>query len=146
MYTKHGLKSLYLKLFGTLPGLAIYMPEPWIELKPPKIGKLLWKKRGRLPEGVEVIKEGEVELTPFGKKRVHRVVERRRMAAGAKETSQLLAQMAKNQQVMGIGAIKPLGKIGGRAKRKLLGAEAASEMNRFYLGHKLPPTELGAKL
>lgn len=118
---KHGTASTYIaRTKEKLPLEKLSMGE-FMTLRPKKMGSRFWRELGGLRGGVELLSEpSKPEIIQFGRKEVRTVV--RRVAIGE-----------------GISPI-PSRKMSKRVQRKIFG------FDRYYLGHKLPETELGAEL
>ena len=115
-YTKHGRRSAYIKMFGKIPELRVYLPAIFGEKRVPRISSSLWAKLQHHPE-IETLEETGIESTPFGKKRVFTVAERIKVTTGAKRIKEISHIPTKG------GFVNP--------------AEVTIP-DRYYLGHKLP--------
>lgn len=123
-YRKHGLHSTYVKYSQFIPELVVYLPT-WEGLKPPSIGRNLWRKFGTLPEPVELLGEEEFEMTPFGRKTVREVTARVKLASGAQQTGLDYQPTIKRKTSI-------------RKSKK----NTRLPYTSYYLNHSLPPSNL----
>jgi len=115
-YTKHGKHSAYIKMFGEIPELRVYLPAIFGEKRAPRISSSLWAKLQHHPE-IETLEETGIESTPFGKKRVFTVAEKFKVTTGAK-------------------GVKEISRI--PTKKGFVNLTGINIPDRYYLGHKLP--------